>query len=67
MAVGPRGHHLLLARCPAVEGHKYVLVRALIRSRCMVVEYAREGLLISVRVTLNNAQVRLLSMNNIFW
>ena len=42
MAVGPRGHHFLLARCPAVEGHKYVLERALIRPPCMVGEYARE-------------------------
>ena len=66
MVVGPRGHHFLLARCPAPEGDKYVLVRAVTHSPCMVAGYAREGILKAGRVTLNNAQVRLLSTNNIF-
>ena len=66
MVVGPRGHHFLLARCRALEGHKYVLGRAVIHSHGMVVRYAGEGILKSGRVTLNNAQVRLLSMNNTF-
>ena len=66
MVVGPRGHHFLPARCPALEGHKYVLARAVIHSPCMVAGYAREGILKSGRVTLNNAQVRLLSTKNTF-
>ena len=58
MVVGLGGRSGLLARNPALEGDGYALVRAAIRSPCMVVKHARESIENSKIVTLNTAQVR---------
>ena len=58
MVVGLGGQDGLVARNHALEGDDYVLVRAAIRSHCMVVRHAQETIRNSKIVTLNSAQVR---------
>ena len=58
MVVGLGGQDGLVARNNALEGDDYVLVRAAIRSHCMVVSHAQETIRNSKIVTLNSAQVR---------
>ena len=58
MVVGLGGRGGLVARNPALEGDDYVLVRAAIRSHCMVVNHAQDTIKNSKIVTLNSAQVR---------
>ena len=65
MVVGPHDHHSPYALCPALDGHKYVLERAVNHFPCMVVAYAQERILKSGRVTLNSAQIRLFTTENI--
>ena len=65
MMVGPHDHHSPYALCPTLDGLKYVLERAVNHFPCIVVAYAQERILKSGRVTLNSAQIRPFTRENI--